>query len=94
MKKKPVLFSFRAFPKSGASRELHVVADTQEKATTIAESQLGKCFVFKQMNTDFTQMLISKRKVGFMDTTTISDKNIHHDTHLSEGRKLVFVSVN
>jgi len=85
------LTCFRAFT---TTAELHVTAETKEAATVIAAAQLGKkFFIFSQMDTEFTRMLLSKRKVGFINTTTISGKDVHHDFHVSEGRKLPFVEV-
>lgn len=85
------LTCFRAFT---TTAELHVTAETKEAASAIAKPFLGKeMWIMSQMDTEFTRMLLSKRKVGYMDTTSISDKNLHHDTHVTEGRKLPFVEV-
>lgn len=90
-KTKLVLTVFRAFT---TTAELHITTETKEAANAIAATQLGKkFFMFSQMDTEFTRMLLSKRKVGFIDTTTISGKDVNHDFRVAEGRKLPFVEV-
>ena len=93
--KKPKLnlTCFRAFT---LNAELHIAAVSKEDATVIAVAQLGKrdlICVFEQMNTEFTRMVLSNRKVGFKDTISVSDKHMHHDVRVTQGRKLPFVAV-